>query len=742
MTGPVVAVLLSALMLLGPGGAATAQAATPSPTPSPSATVDTGIVEFTLSPSGSGVVPVGSALTVSVTIRNGTDLPVDGARVSLGVGAGAFPDRAALSAWLEATGPDALQGVAEVGAADLVSVSAHSVQTGVIQVTPDNPALAGRGPGVYPLVASYPTTSGTVTSTSALIIPATPTSATPIGVVVPLTAGPLSSGLLTTGQLTALTADDGALTAQLDAVAGTAAILAVDPAIPASIRVLGTAAPLRATQWLERLEALPNSRFALQFGDADVAAQLQTGRGEPAQPTSFSSYLQPANFAVSSSPAPDDATAAPTETPASSGPTSAPSPSADPVDPSAPVYPTTEELVAVGGRANVYWPATGTAGSSEVTALGAIAAADQASLTLVSSRSTAAGGTGSTVAAPGSTGDASVLVYDTDISAALGDASSRDDLTERGAALTAASAYLAFAATETGGRPLLVTIDRVESRSTLGLRAAITAATQATGVTAVDLGALTDAASQPVQLAQVVPDETRVAAASALFDSEQTLSRFATVLEDPTLLTGRERAELLQVLGNGWSPQPDAWQSALTAHRDETAKTLDSVGILPPGTINLISKGAGLPVWVRNDLPWPITVVLEASPNDLRLEVQPQVEVAAGASSNTSVKVPVEARVGNGEVTVDFQLRSTTYEPIGSPQTLVVNVHADWEGIGVVVLAVLAAAFVIFGLIRTVLRRRRARKASTDAPADVPADTGASADGASTDGPSADEDSR
>ena len=60
--------------------------------------------------------------------------------------------------------------------------------------------------------------------------------------------------------------------------------------------MLGTAAPDTATAWLDRLELLPNSRFALQFGDADIAAQLDTGLSTPLGPTSLTAYMNPDDF--------------------------------------------------------------------------------------------------------------------------------------------------------------------------------------------------------------------------------------------------------------------------------------------------------------------------------------------------------------------------------------------------------------------------------------------------------------
>ncbi|MFK5037026.1 DUF6049 family protein, partial [Klebsiella pneumoniae] len=89
--------------------------------------------------------------------------------------------------------------------------------------------------------------------------------------------------------------------------------------------------------------------------------------------------------------------------------------------------------------------------------------------------------------------------------------------------------------------------------------------------------------------------------------------------------------------------------------RAATQKTLDSVGILS-SDFRLVSSSAPLRPWVRNDLPWPISVVLRAQTNDVRLRVQANTSVEAQASANTRLEVPVQARVANGEVVVAMQL--------------------------------------------------------------------------------------
>jgi hypothetical protein len=678
-----------------PADRAVSGAATPSPTP----TAEPGEAVFTVSPISSGYLQAASALNVSVTMTNDTAATTPGGVVSVSLGGAVLPDRAAVTRWLD--GDAAAATVAEVAVAAFPAVAPGAKETQGVTVDATNPAVAALGPGVHPVQATLTTPTGTYTSSSVVVVPSPAARQVGVGIVVPITAPATAEGLLTAVELEELTAPEGSLTIQLDAVEGTEAILAVDPAVPAAIRVLGPSAPATALAWLSRLETLPNTRFALQYGDADVAAQIQAGIVPPLEPTSLQYAMAPADF---------------TPTPSAS-PTSTPTP--EPTgDPAAPIYPDLTSLLDVGGSAQpgVFWPETGTAGQDVVTALGALAVDDQRGITLVPSTSTVAGAGGATVPARGDVDGSRVLIYDAAVSEQLAEASTLDDATLRNAHLAAASALLSFALAETDGAPLLVTVDRGEDRSRVGLRTAVATALQNPAAIPTQLDALLQTTPVGVEAVETEPDQSRVAAASALVAEEQKLTEFSSVLDDPTLISGPERNEILQLLGQGWRADPDGWGVALAAHREETAETIGSVGILRASPIQLITSGAVIPVWVRNDLPYPVNVTLLASPDDLRLRVQETTSVVAQPESNTRVDVPVQAQVGSGDVTISFELRSPTGVRIGTPQTREVHVRADWEGIGLVIVAVLAVGFVALGVVRTVLRRR-GRKERVDAEA-------------------------
>ena len=691
--------VLAALLLPAPAIAADP---TPIPSPSVSSAIPAGTTVFTLSPVANGIVNPGDALSVSVSIQNGTDAELAAATVTLSLGRTPLADRDDLGDWLDGSSPElALE---PIGTDSIAAVEPGGFQVRGITVAADDPALAGLAPGVYPLAASYPAAEGTVTSTSAMIVPPTEAIDVGIGVVVPITAGPLSEGLLTAEQLAELTAPDGDLTNQLDGVTGTAAILAVDPAVPASIRVLGTSAPESALEWLSRLEAIQNSRFALQFGDADVTAQLQAGLPRPLQPTSFSAYMSSSNFATP--------TPTPTPTPApSDAPTTAPTPQPDSA------LPSTDELLVVGPatRQGVYWPADGTADEQIVSHLADIATADgTAPVTLIPSSTTDAGSDGRTVSAHGRVGAGEVLVYDSDVSAALDDASQQEESWLRGAPLTTATAYLAFAAAETDG-PLLVTVGRGDGRSRVELGAAISAAFSAPDVTPRTIATVAAGEAFDLELTGVESSPERAAAASALVADESELARFATILDQPSMLTGPERADILQLLGVAWIGDA-TWSTELADHRAATAGTLDSVALLPTSPSDLYGSSAALRFWVRNDLPYPVNLVLYTTRDNLRLDVQGETPIVATPQSNTRVEVPVQARVGRGDVTLTLQLRSPAFVAIGEPESVEINVYADWEAVGITALAVLVGILLLFGIARTVLRMRRKRKGTVPTP--------------------------
>jgi hypothetical protein len=650
-------------------------------------------VELYVSAGLRGTVAPGSSTSALLSVRNRTDSELTAGRVRVEIGTTPLVDDEAVTTWLD---DDEAAGEFTTLGTDTTEPIATGESSSATIFVPET-SLGELAPGIYPLRAELtgattggPTADDEVardtTATSVLVVAATPASL--VGVLVPITATPAGGALLTADELAALTAPEGALTAQLDGVAGTTAVLAIDPSIPAAIRALGTAAPAQATDWLARLDELPNARFALQFGDADAAVQAQAQLPELLQPLTFAPFLDPANFPlVRATAPPTGATAGTTE------PTPAPT--------NAPALPDDDELTAIDGALpRILWP------RAEVTPgdLAAFAGYLGDGTTTIVSSSTVGGQS----AAHAAVDEHDLLVTDAAASASLSDAAAEADPAARQRLLAESAARIFLAEARAPGAPLLIGLERDETRAPDALREVISAADSI----GFDLATLreTSPAAAAISAETGTPGAEHVV---NLLADEQALGAFSTILADPQVLLSPERIRILRTLAVG--TPADEFSASVDEHRALTTATLGAVSIPPSSTIQLLSANADLPIRVRNDLPWPVTVQLTASPTDPRLDVKPLVETVVQANSTLTVKVPVSARVGSGEVDLRLALHSPTGVLIQGDQIMRVAVRADWETIGLGVLGALVVLLVGFGALRTVRRKRREAAEEADA---------------------------
>jgi hypothetical protein len=456
--------------------------------------------------------------------------------------------------------------------------------------------------------------------------------------------------------------------------------------------VLGSAAPQQARDWLTRFVELPNARFALQFGDADAAVQAQAKLPGLLQPPTLAPFLVGANFPLARvTSQPTDAAG---ETP---GPTPAPT--------EAPAFPDDDELIAVDDALpGLLWPR----GDVTPDDLAAFEKYLGAGTTAIVPSSTVGGQSAAQATAAGK----SLLVTEAATSATLSDAAAEADPAARERLLAEAAASLFLAEGRSPGAPLLIGLDRDETRTAEALREVISAADSI----GFDLSVLRETPPTPATIS-VEAGTAGAADVTKLLADEQALGAFSTILADPQVLLSRERIRILRTLTVGTSPK--AFAAAVVAHQKQTAATLEAVSIPPSSTIQLLTANADLPIAVRNDLPWPVTVQLHAAPSDPRLEVKPMIETVVQAGSTVRVKVPVSARVGSGEVDLRLSLQSSAGVVIQSQQIVRVAVRAEWEGIGLGIFGGLAVLLIGLGVVRTVRRKRR--EAADEAVADAAA---------------------
>jgi hypothetical protein len=516
-----------------------------------------------------------------------------------------------------------------------------------------------------------------------------------VAVVVPLTAPPTTTGVLDAESLTTYTEQGGILDRELDAVSGTRAAIGLDPMIPASIRLLGSAAPPEALLFLERLRALPNETFLLSYADADPATAVLAGATAELSPLGFHALIDPGNFgpAVTADP-----------TPGTSGsPTPAPTPPADPGDP--PPLPTSEDLLAWPvSLPEIAWPAEGTVTADGLAGLAALGYADVL---------LGAGNLPATGSALVDTGAIDALAIDDAVSSALRDSAYAATETAYAAASVTLEAALRASQITSPGRTIVATLDRRWPFGTLRLPDALAAIEQSDAAQLVSLSAVLS--GPRVSASLVEPDAgaaiSRGTALGELTTAARAEQSYLAIAEGPQKITEPRRLALLGLSSVGWRTDEEGWAEAVTTELEAAQATLDAVQIADGSDQLLLSDVSSLKLQVSNALPVPVTVLLVVRPLQPLLHVEdPSVEVTIEPDSTSSASVPVES-ITNGEVTVRAELHSAGGAAVGSPRFLKVILQAGWETVGTVIAGALIVLVFGGGLVRSILRRRREQTA-------------------------------
>ncbi|HWU45298.1 MAG TPA: DUF6049 family protein [Humibacter sp.] len=683
-----------------------------------------------------GVLAPKTPLTVTVVVGNTTSSRIERGIVKLAITQEPFDTRAELGAWLapsDSRPPTrALQTAASAPVSPGGSTSAATIAVPAAKV-----GLPAARAGVYGISAELVVGGSTAAiGRSTLVWKASASiNKTRLAVLTPITVPGNSTGLISAGDLATYTGPDGLLTRQLDAVSSAPDVaIGIDPMIIASIRLLGDAAPATAADWMQQLAEVSstNQIFPLQYGDADVTAELQAGVTPLLKPLSFDYALDPARFKTG-------LTIGETPQPGATG--SAPPTSTATTTPTAPSnVPTMEDLLTWPYTASdIAWPGDDTARVADVKAL----AKQGYSTTILAEGNTDAASLATAPSAPLPVADGKALVADSGISVALRAAVNADTTDAHNEAMATLNAQLALVDAQSGatkGRVLLATLDRTRPSSEYLASQTYAALRTSDWSSPASLTEAREAPSSPgLTLTDKPQAQSRIDLVRALIGSglpsgststgphpgsggERALTDFATMLARPALLTGPTRNALLTLLGVGWQDSSDDWPTAVQKNLASARTTLDSVQIERTGSITVTAAQSQIPITVTNRFRLPVNIVLRAVPSNPRLEIDATTSKTISARSSGKVVVPVKARVGNGKLRLDLQLLSPP-EPhsghqfaVGDEQFAQVDVHADWEGIGATVIGLAAVLLFGFGIARAIVRRRRERRAA-DEPA-------------------------
>lgn len=485
--------------------------------------------------------------------------------------------------------------------------------------------------------------------------------------IVPILVTPPASGLVGAVELQTLTAPDGALSKQLDAVAGKTVTLAVDPLIPASIAALGAAAPATARSWLARLIALPNESFELSYADADLAGQLQAGASAAfvAGTADFSSGSSSANPAPQTSPVPVVPGWSPT-------------------------------LSRIG------WPAANTLVSANVPTL---ISGGFSTLLVASSNVDSANRHPALTTLSG----APAVLVNSAVTASYATALNSTNTADWQSGASQSLAFIAAAATDSSAAGKFISaLPRVAvSNDTVSNEAKLLdllAQSWTTGATVASVLATTAVTTKLVDSPE---SSERLAGIRALQARQQQLIGFSSVTPKPTIVTQPAGRGYSSALSVSWLEQGN-WSAAFEKNMQATAKTLGLVSVVTNSDINMVGTQANIPIAIRNGLSETATVTVRAKSNTSRLVVDGETTVTIQPDAQGKALIPVVARVSTGSAVLEITLTSPSGVMIGDPVTIPINIRADWEIWGLIGFGVAFLGLVVAGIMRT-LKRRRSR---------------------------------
>jgi hypothetical protein len=529
-----------------------------------------------------------------------------------------------------------------------------------------------------------------------------------IAVIVPLSVSAGASGILSSAELAATTAPGGYLQRVLSSVTGTAATLAIDPMIIASIRLLGSDAPPSALLWLDSLANLTNDTFALSYADSDITVALQAGSGTVLEPTSFDFAIDPSLFAQ------EGAVASPSPSIAPDGSTDGTTDGTNSTTP--PPLPTTRSLTQWNYTIpDVAWPIAGSATNADVAA---IVASGFASTILSSGNvqrtsgaiAAVAGVSVPSVAVAGDTVATDVIVTDDDGSTQLDYALAAQTEPLWAASMERLSLRISTVGAGSNSVPsMVVSTARSTLPNTDRLAASITAIDALPDAIVVGLSAVTNSSTTSAHIIDRPNVASTIALVVPMLQAAAADNAFSAVAERPEVITGERRIRLLAALAPQWNRNPGGWGSTAAEFIAQSVTLRDSVRVIESSEIIFAADRGLLPITVRNDLDQPATVIITVRPRTPLLSIEnTQFELVIEPDSQRRALIPAQSR-SNGIVELVVSIRTVDGLSIGPNTTVTTRVQAGWETPVTLALGAIVVLMFGFGLIRTIRKRRAAR---------------------------------
>ncbi len=638
-----------------------------------------------------GIVGPGSSPTLTVDVANDSGLDLAATSVSVAAVDTDVTTVGGLERWLSTS--TAARG-SGLGSGNISALSAGQRTTVSI---PLDIARAGWDDswGARALLVTVDGDSGALARHHTALVYASgiaPTT-TALAVVVPVVAPDQPGQTIDATALSTLVSSGGALNTVAGQTRSTFATLAIDPRIPVSLAAGGTAVG-RAVEWWQNLVTGQREAFFTAYGDADLAGQIQAGATQllKSGTRDASGDVEVALASISPEGAASTITRTPSASATAANSSSTPGPAS-----SAPAPVVNGWTPSTVGLA---WPL---ANSVDAPALGALPRDGFTSVMLSSGN--VGDGWGSVTSAR--VAGFPALISNDGVSEALGRAASAttDEQWDGGIA-DAVVRLSAFATDPTTQHATIATLSRSgDAAAVANLNRTLTALQEIAWVRPQGLSDMAIIPAVDATLAEHSEAPERLQMIAQLLQKNDAVSAFATIAQDPDVVTDPSARSIMAGLAVGLAGS-DKWPGRVDETLAGLSQVLNSVRVSTDSDINMIGSSATLPIAVENGLATPVTVVVIADPRNNSVSVGEPVTVKVESRAQAVARFSAEAQVSNGTVLVDTWLTSTSGMPVGVVRALTINVHADWETVGLVIFGLVFVGLVAAGVVRTLKRRQ------------------------------------
>lgn len=634
---------------------------------------------LTVAPNGGGIIRDDRGLGVRVTVSNPGTTALPKGRLTFSLDDAPVANSGLLLSSI-ATPPEQLQGKLASAEADVPVLDAGASREVRVTLGEKDLALLTGTSGARRIYVQYQPTGGArkVAVSSIVKIAKGSTAQVGFGAVIPVLAPAGTTGVVDTATQLELTGPEGAWSQALRAAESSpSATIALDPAVIASIRLAGDAAPPEATGFLDELSRLPNETIRLPYADGDVTLERAAGVPKTIAPSSFAGVLLPTIVTDGSTPTPTATTGT--------------------------VSTSVADLTAWNwSDQTVGWPVPHTAGTADLSMLGTAGAT-----VLLPSDDIADTPVRKTVGPFATVGGTKVLVADATASSLLATAVAGG--TRGDAALATLTGVLATAAVSGEATAMLATIARTTDPARLDRVLSII--DRQSWVRGRSLTQLATGTPTAVQLRPHAVSASRVGVARSLLAGERRVRELGNAITTGAdTVTAPERLALLGALSSSWRGDDTGWLTATSAVTGGFSEVLDEVQLPPQSPPNFIGSDGTLRAYVTNDLPVPVTVVIHASASNGAVQFTGTADVTVTVPARSQARGELGVRtIRNGST--DLTLRLTTPGGVAI-DTLVAEgatVRAGFDTIIAIGLLSALGLLLALGVYRNVKRRRQPR---------------------------------